>query len=167
MTGASLEDLAARVGAELKARNLLLATAESCTGGWIGEAVTSIPGSSEWYERGFIAYSNQAKCELLGVRAETLERHGAVSEAAVREMAQGALERSGAQWSVAVSGIAGPAGGSAEKPVGMVCLAWARSGQAPLAVTRHFPGDRQAVRRATVAAALAGLLDLLAGKNPS
>ncbi len=162
----SLEGLAARLGAELKSRGLMLVTAESCTGGWIGEAVTSIAGSSEWYDRGFIAYSNPAKGELLGVLPETLARHGAVSEAAVLEMAQGALDRSQAQWSVAVSGIAGPAGGTAEKPVGTVCLAWAGRGQAPVALTRLFAGDRQSVRRQTVVAALAGLLDLLAGKNP-
>jgi len=163
----SLKDLAARLGAEFKARGLLLVTAESCTGGWIGEAVTSVSGSSEWYDRGFIAYSNAAKSELLGVRPETLERHGAVSEATVLEMAQGALDRSRADCSVAVSGIAGPTGGMPGKPVGTVCLAWARGGQAPVALTRHFTGDRQAVRRQTVAAALAGLLDLLVGKNPS
>lgn len=167
MSDASLERLAGQVGAALKARGLLLATAESCTGGWIGMAVTSVPGSSDWYDRGFIAYSNQAKGELLGVRSETLERHGAVSEAAVLEMARGALERSRAQWSVAVSGIAGPAGGTADKPVGMVCLAWARQDGGAVASTRQFAGDRQSVRRQTVAAALAGLLDLLASQDPS
>jgi len=163
----SLDDLAARLGEELRARGLLLVTAESCTGGWIGEAVTSVSGSSEWYDRGFIAYSNAAKSELLGVRPETLERQGAVSEATVLEMAQGALDRSRAHCSVAVSGIAGPTGGTPGKPVGTVCLAWARRAQGPVALTRHFAGDRRAVRRQTVAAALAGLLDLLMGKNPS
>jgi nicotinamide-nucleotide amidase len=165
MDDVALYDLAARLGAALKARGLLLATAESCTGGWIGQAVTAVPGSSEWYDRGFIAYSNEAKRELLGVSSQTLEREGAVSEAAVREMARGALAASRARVAVAVSGIAGPTGGTAAKPVGMVCLAWAEQGGETVAVTRHFGGDREVVRRRAVAAALEGLLDFVAGRK--
>lgn len=165
MEDKALLDLAARLGAALKTRGLFLATAESCTGGWIGQALTAVSGSSEWYDRGFIAYSNDAKRELLGVLAQTLERDGAVSEAAVREMAQGALARSRAQLAVAVSGIAGPTGGTPAKPVGTVWLAWAGKGMETAAVTRRFQGGREAVRRQTVAAALAGLLDLVQGRK--
>ena len=160
MDDAGLYELAVRLGAALKARGLFLATAESCTGGWIGQAVTAVAGSSEWYDRGFIAYSNDAKRDLLNVSQQTLESHGAVSEAAVREMALGALAKSRARLAVAVSGVAGPSGGTPAKPVGTVCLAWAGEGVESVAVTRHFPGDREAVRRQTVAAALEGLLAL-------
>ncbi|HET9699598.1 MAG TPA: nicotinamide-nucleotide amidohydrolase family protein [Burkholderiales bacterium] len=166
MDDAALYDLAARLGTTLKARGLVLASAESCTGGWIGQAVTAVSGSSEWYDRGFIAYSNEAKRELLGVSAQTLERDGAVSEAAVREMAQGALAGSRARVAVAVSGIAGPTGGTPAKPVGTVCLAWAGVGLETAAVTRHFAGGREAVRRQTVEAALRGLLQLVQGEKP-
>src|SRR6267378_6142195 len=121
----TLKTLARRVGARLKNRNLKLATAESCTGGWIAQAVTSVSGSSEWFDRGFVTYSNDAKKELLGVRARTLSRHGAVSEETAREMASGALARSRAQVALAVTGIAGPGGGTRKKPVGLVCFAWA------------------------------------------
>src|SRR5215831_857510 len=121
----SLASLARRVGSRLRRRGLMLATAESCTGGWIAQAVTSVAGSSDWFERGFVTYSNEAKKEMLGVRAATLSRHGAVSEEAAREMASGALKRSGAHVAIAVTGIAGPGGGTREKPVGTVCFAWA------------------------------------------
>jgi len=121
----TLTTLATLVGARLKAKGLKLATAESCTGGWVAQAVTSVSGSSEWFDRGFVTYSNQAKCEMLGVRPETLAAHGAVSEPTAREMAAGALEHSVAGVSVAVTGVAGPTGGSPQKPVGMVCFAWA------------------------------------------
>jgi len=120
----SLASLARRVGSRLKRRRLKLATAESCTGGWIAQAVTSVAGSSEWFERGFVTYSNEAKKEMLGVRAATLSRHGAVSEETAREMAAGALKRSEAHVALAVTGIAGPGGGTRKKPVGMVCFAW-------------------------------------------
>ena len=120
-----------------------------------------IPGSSEWYERGFIVYTNVAKREMLGVMPETLEGFGAVSEPVVREMAQGALDHSRAQVAVAVSGVAGPSGGSADKPVGTVCLAWAWGDGTIWAETRHFDGDRDAVRRQSVVRALERLLDLL------
>jgi nicotinamide-nucleotide amidase len=161
-----LYDLAAAVGAALKAQGLVLATAESCTGGWIGEAVTMIPGSSAWYDRGFITYTNNAKQQMLGVRAETLARHGAVSEATVREMAAGALAASDAQIAVSVSGVAGPTGGTPDKPVGMVCIGWARAGGAAVetrAETCRFNGDREAVRRQSVIRALKGVLDITAG----
>lgn len=157
-----LETLAARLGTALKARGWWLVTAESCTGGWLGQVVTSVPGSSHWYDRGFITYTNAAKQEMLGVAAQTLARFGAVSEATVKEMAQGALARSRADVSVAISGIAGPGGATPDKPVGTVCMAWvSRPGNCELQ-TFHFAGDRAAVRRQAVAAALEGLLRLAA-----
>ncbi len=159
MIDVELETLARRVGCTLAARGAKLATAESCTGGWIAEAVTAISGSSAWFDRGFVTYSNEAKSDMLGVAAHTLATHGAVSEATVREMAEGALARSLADFALAVSGVAGPTGGTATKPVGMVCLAWAaRSGTTRVA-TAHFSGDRTAVRRQTVICALQGVLD--------
>ncbi|MBI2311940.1 MAG: CinA family protein [Betaproteobacteria bacterium] len=161
----SLEQLAARVGAALKRNEMMLATAESCTGGWLGQAVTAVAGSSDWYERGFITYTYISKREMLGVRDETLERYGAVSEAAVREMAEGALAHSHAQVAAAISGIAGPSGGSREKPVGTVCFAWALKGGATLSETRQLDGDRDEVRRQSVEIALSGLLDLLHGEK--
>ena len=139
-------------------RGMKLATAESCTGGLIAGAITDVAGSSAWFDRGFVTYSNEAKIEMLGVRSETLLSNGAVSEPVAREMAAGALARSAADLAVAVTGIAGPAGGSAEKPVGMVCFAWARRGGPVEAVTRHFEDNRSAVRDAAVLAALEGLL---------
>ena len=151
--------LAADLGVALAARGWKVATAESCTGGMIAGAITDIAGSSAWFERGFVTYSNEAKVELLGVRAETLARFGAVSEAAAREMVAGALERSRADIAVAVSGVAGPGGGTPEKPVGLVWLAWGVRGGLTDAASRHFPGDRAAVREATVAMALAGLTE--------
>lgn len=156
----SLDTLAARLGAALKARRRRLVTAESCTGGWVAQAVTAIAGSSEWFERGYVCYSNASKTELLGVAPETLERHGAVSEQTSREMAAGALARSRAEVAVAVTGIAGPAGGTAEKPVGTVCFAWSAQGRTRTE-TRRFAGDREGVRRQSVARALEGLLEVL------
>jgi nicotinamide-nucleotide amidase len=158
---AELSGLAERLGSALKARRWVLATAESCTGGWVAEAVTGVSGSSEWFDRGFVTYSNAAKEELLGLSRETLEHHGAVSEQAVREMARGALTHSRAQVAVAVSGIVGPTGGTREKPVGTVWLAWATEGG--VVVTRHalLAGDRESVRRQAVVAALQGILTAL------
>mgnify|MGYP001607769440 CR=1 FL=1 len=153
--------LAERVGEALKSRALMLATAESCTGGWIGAAITDVPGSSDWYERGFITYTYISKREMLGVKAQTLDRHGAVSEQTVKEMVTGALAASHAQVAVAVSGTAGPAGGTPEKPVGTVCLAWALRNGEPVAETLHFAGDREAVRRQSVERALEGVLELI------
>ena len=159
MEGIDLETLAAQLGESLRERGLMLTTAESCTGGWVAQAITAVSGSSQWFERGFVTYSNAAKVELLGVHPATLEQHGAVSEATVREMVEGALARSHAQVAVAVSGIAGPGGGSLEKPVGTVCLAWAGSGMETRTQTLLFMGNREAVRRQAVAAVLQGLLD--------
>lgn len=141
-----------------------LATAESCTGGLMAATCTDLAGSSNWFERGFVSYSNAAKCELLGVDPALIDRHGAVSEPVVRAMAGGALAHSHAQVAIAVTGVAGPSGGSPEKPVGTVWLAWAT----PLGVTselQHFPGDRAAVRQATVQHALARLTELVQTKT--
>ncbi|MDP1635577.1 MAG: nicotinamide-nucleotide amidase [Gallionellaceae bacterium] len=153
-----LEHLSIRLGEVLLERKLMLACAESCTGGWVSEVVTATAGSSQWFERGFVTYSNAAKQELLGVRADTLRQEGAVSEAVAREMAVGALRRSHAQAALAISGVAGPGGGSPGKPVGTVCFAWVLRGGEPAAETLHFPGDREAVRKLSVIHALQGLL---------
>ena len=157
-----MEELAKKLGEELKRARAMLVTAESCTGGWVAQAVTSVAGSSDWFERGFVTYSNASKQELLGVREETLEEHGAVSEQTAREMAQGALARSKGTLALAVTGVAGPAGGSREKPVGMVCFAWADRNSLK-SETRRFSGDRESVRRQSVVHALEGLLKRLAG----
>ena len=122
MADTVLYELAERLGRALEQRGMMAATAESCTGGWVAEAITMVPGSSAWFDRGFVTYTYVSKREMLGVKLETLDRHGAVSEAIVREMVQGALERSQAKIAVAVSGTAGPSGGTPEKPVGTVCL---------------------------------------------
>jgi nicotinamide-nucleotide amidase len=153
--------IAHQLGEVLFEKGWMMACAESCTGGGIAAAVTEIAGSSQWFDRGFVTYSNQAKQDMLGVTKETLENHGAVSEQTVREMVTGALSRSGAQVSVAVSGIAGPSGGTDEKPVGTVCLAWLVEGQEPVAHTEHFGGDRSSVREQTVLFALQGLLSVI------
>lgn len=158
----NLSDLASRVGAALRDRQLKLVTAESCTGGWIAKIVTDIPGSSGWFDCGWVTYSNTAKTALLGVAEATLERCGAVSAETVAEMAAGALQRGDAGISVAVSGIAGPDGGSPDKPVGTVYLAWMQADGLLHTECRQFRGDREAVRAQTVAAALEGLLDVLA-----
>ena len=155
-----LEKIAGDLAHALEGSRLTLVTAESCTGGWVGRALTSIAGSSRWFDRGFITYSNTAKTEMLGVPAETLERQGAVSEATVRAMAAGALARSPADIAVAVTGVAGPGGGSPDKPVGTVWFAWGRKGPAIRAECFQLDGDRDAVRRQSVAIALKGLLKL-------
>lgn len=157
-----LEILAERLGGALLSRGEWLAVAESCTGGWLAQSVTAIAGSSAWFDRGFVTYSNTAKVEMLGVPETTLERHGAVSEATARAMAQGALLRARADWSVAITGIAGPSGGSPDKPVGTVCFAWAQKDGACEARTCYFAGDRRSVREQSVAHALNGLLERLA-----
>jgi nicotinamide-nucleotide amidase len=158
----TLFGLAEKVGAALKKRKLMLVTAESCTGGWVSEAVTMVPGSSGWFERGFVTYTYISKREMLGVKEATLGRHGAVAEEVVREMAEGALARSHAQVAVAVSGVAGPSGGTAEKPVGTVCFAWATKAGGLRSETKRYSGDREAVRRQSVERALEGVLALLA-----
>ena len=158
-----IPDLVTRLADALRARGQMIATAESCTGGLIAGACTELAGSSDWFERGVVSYSNAAKTELLGVPADLIAAHGAVSEPVVRAMAAGALQRSQAQRAVAVTGVAGPGGGTATKPVGLVWLAWAQRAADGSITTRaqaqHYPGDRAAVRRATIACALQGLLD--------
>lgn len=137
-----------------------LVTAESCTGGWVAQAVTSIAGSSDWFERGYVTYSNAAKCEDLGVAKGTLLRHGAVSEPTARAMARGALAHSRGTIALAITGIAGPGGGAPGKPVGTVCFAWAR-GRRMRSETKRFRGGRNSVRRQSVAHALRGVLKWL------
>lgn len=161
MSDSDLYELAERVGRQLKDRGLMATTAESCTGGWIAEAITMVPGSSAWFERGFVTYTYISKREMLGVRGETLERHGAVSEECVTEMVYGALERSHAQAAVAVSGTAGPSGGTPQKPVGTVCFAWAIKNGERRSDTRHLVGDREAVRKQSVIHALEVLSQML------
>jgi len=159
-TAAEVANLVARVAADMRARGWMLATAESCTGGLIAGACTDLAGSSHWFEGGIVSYGNAAKTRLLGVPAALIERHGAVSEPVARAMAEGARARLGVDLAVAVTGIAGPGGGSTDKPVGTVWLAWA----GPLGVqTRreHLAGDRAGVRLATVACALRGVLEYL------
>ena len=156
-----LDALSAAVGAALAGQKLMLACAESCTGGWVSQIVTATAGSSDWFECGFVTYSNAAKQEMLGVAAATLEQFGAVSEETARAMALGALSHSRAQISLAITGIAGPGGGSSGKPVGTVCFAWCRTGEHPISETRHFAGTREAIRRLAAQHALQGLLGLL------
>jgi nicotinamide-nucleotide amidase len=156
-----MDVLAAQVGGILKAHGLKLATAESCTGGGVAHAITEIAGSSDWFERGFVTYSNESKNELLGVPQETLLQHGAVSEAVVREMVAGALYYSRAQVALAVSGIAGPGGGTAEKPVGMVWFAWGVKDRICVTHLHIFTGNRSEVRAQAVRVALQGVVDLL------
>jgi nicotinamide-nucleotide amidase len=158
--------LARQLGEVCKLRGRTLVLAESCTGGGVGEAITRIPGSSAWLDRGFITYSNAAKEEQLGVKVETLFDHGAVSEAAAREMVLGALRWSHADTAVAITGIAGPDGGSFDKPVGLVWFAWCVRGGAARVEARQLPGDRAEVRRQAIEIALKGLLSALE-KSPS
>lgn len=153
--------LAAELGAALAARGAMCTTAESCTGGLVAGAITDVAGSSAWFERGFVTYSNDAKVELLGVPAATIAAHGAVSEAVAAAMAEGALARTPAAFAVAITGIAGPGGGSPGKPVGTVCFAWAARGAPSRAATWHFDGDRRMVREAATIEALTGLLALV------
>ncbi|HUK03951.1 MAG TPA: CinA family protein [Burkholderiales bacterium] len=153
----SLLSLSRRTGRALKRKKRMLATAESCTGGWVAQALTSVAGSSDWFERGYVTYSNAAKREALGVPKRTLLRYGAVSEQTARAMALGALRRSGAPMSLAITGIAGPGGGLPGKPVGTVCFAWAQ-GRRIRSETRRFRGGRSRVRRQSVIHALRGVL---------
>ncbi len=158
---ATLHSLVQHLGDVMRAEHQTLVTAESCTGGWIAKLVTDIPGSSDWFDCGMAAYSYEAKQALLGVRPETLMEHGAVSEETCIEMVSGALIHSGATLAVAVTGIAGPGGGTDDKPVGTVWIGWKRRGDYPHAELFHFDGNRDAVRRQTVAAAINGLLKSL------
>lgn len=157
----AIDRLAARVGVAALAGHVTLATAESCTGGLLAGAITAIAGSSAWFDRGFVCYSNRAKIEELGVDPAIIEQHGAVSQETALAMAQGAQRASGAQWTIAVTGVAGPAGGSPDKPVGTVWFAWAGPDGAQ-ALHRRLDGDRAAVRAASVEIALRGLVDRLA-----
>jgi nicotinamide-nucleotide amidase len=157
MTPAHIATLVEALAAELRSRALMMATAESCTGGLFAGACTELSGSSDWFERGFVTYSNAAKVELLGVPAELIDTHGAVSEPVAHAMAAGALAHSKARLAVSVTGVAGPTGGTAGKPVGTVWFGWATP-QGVFTEHRCFDGDRAAVRQATVAHALAGLL---------
>jgi nicotinamide-nucleotide amidase len=154
------DDLAERAGHLLLAHRMFLVTAESCTGGALAEIITRIPGSSHWFERGFVAYSNDAKQEQLQVPPETLARCGAVSEETALAMAEGALGNSHAHVSVAITGIAGPEGGTPEKPVGSVCIAWAGREMSPRSVSTVFQGDRLQVRHQACLLALQGLIDI-------
>jgi nicotinamide-nucleotide amidase len=162
---ASLAGRAEALAAELRAHGRMMATAESCTGGWIAKVCTDLSGSSDWFDRGLVTYSNRAKAEELGVRAATLERYGAVSEMVVAEMARGARAAAHVDYAVAVSGIAGPGGGTPGKPVGTVCFAWVGPDDEPETETLCFDGDREAVRRQTVAHALDGLLQRVARRR--
>lgn len=165
MADVELQALSERLGRALSARGARLVTAESCTGGWIGEVVTMVPGSSGWYDRGFITYSNAAKRAVLGVSAQTLLAQGAVSEATVLEMVEGALRLSGAEFGLAVSGVAGPGGGTPEKPVGMVCIAVVTPVQQQVR-TFQFIGPRDMVKFQSAQAAMNMLRRLLAGGPP-
>ncbi len=157
-----METLLAQVAAALQAKGWMLTTAESCTGGWIAKLCTDLTGSSAWFERGFVTYSNESKQEMLGVPAATLAEYGAVSEAVTAAMATGALLHSRAQVAVSVSGIAGPGGGTITKPVGMVCFGWAAQDGKVRTATQYFQGDREAVRYQAVQYALQGVLQMLA-----
>lgn len=157
----ALSERAHAVAAELKAHGRVLALAESCTGGWIAKVCTDLPGSSAWFERGFVTYSNLAKSECLGVGQASLQRFGAVSEMVAAEMARGARSAAHADFAVAVTGVAGPDGGTPDKPVGTVCFGWVGPDDEPETETCLFSGDRDTVRRRTVAHALEGLLERL------
>ncbi|MCB5186654.1 nicotinamide-nucleotide amidase [Methylobacillus caricis] len=157
---AFLLTLSTELGRTMQQRQLLLALAESCTGGWAAQCITAIPGSSAWFDRGFVTYSNAAKQQMLQVQAATLQKYGAVSEETAREMALGALQYSDANISAAITGIAGPDGGSPHKPVGTVCFGWAHSDGRIITSTHHFSGDREQVRRQSVKTVIEGLLQL-------
>ena len=162
---ADLSRLSADVGSALQAAGAVLATAESCTGGWVAEIITATAGSSAWFDCGFVTYSNAAKQRMLGVEAATLQTHGAVSEAVALDMARGALAHSDATAALSITGIAGPGGAVPGKPVGTVCFGWAMADGRIRSETRHFDGDREAVRRQSACHTLAVLLALL-GATP-
>ncbi len=161
MSDSVLHDMAERLGHLLLLNEAYLVTAESCTAGGLAEIITRIPGSSQWFERGFVTYSDIAKQELLGVSHDTLDQFGAVSEETACAMAEGALLNSHARISVAITGIAGPDGGSEEKPVGTICLAWMRQGEGPKTTRVLFKGDRLQIRGQACLLALQGLIDML------
>jgi len=151
-----LFELAERLGRSLKDNDRIIATAESCTGGWIAEAITEIPGSSAWFDRGFVSYSNAAKIQMLGVNPKTLEQYGAVSAETVAEMVAGALAHSDATTAIAVSGIAGPDGGTSAQPVGTVYIAWKNKGEEAVVIKKQFSGNRHQIRAQTVKIAIEG-----------
>ena len=157
-----LEATAQLLGGKLREQGRQLVTAESCTGGWIAQTATAIPGSSAWFDRGYVTYSNRAKMEILAVPETVLVKHGAVSTQTAAAMAAGAIGASGVDISVAVTGVAGPDGGTPDKPVGMVCFGWCLRDADPVTRVVQFDGDRQGVRAQTVAVALDGLLELIA-----
>lgn len=158
----TLQALVAEVGEALKKHNVMIVTAESCTGGMIAEALTSVAGSTAWFDRAYISYSYESKREMLGVKESTIQKKGAISQECVEEMVVGGLQNSHAEVGVACSGIAGPSGGSPDKPVGTVWIAWAKQGQNDI-ITKlfHFDGDRDSIRRQTTEASLRGVLDIL------
>lgn len=156
-----LHTLAADLGSALKQKGYMLTTAESCTGGLVGATITEIAGSSAWFERGFVTYSNQSKIDLLGVSPKTLEKFGAVSEQTAIEMAEGALKNSHADIAISITGIAGPDGGTPQKPIGTVCFAWAATNRATQAKTLLLHGTRQAIRQQAVVVALGYLMELV------
>ena len=158
---ALLQAAAAELGEQLVSRNMMLATAESCTGGWVAKVITDLAGSSQWFECALVSYHNEAKQGLLGVSEQTLKDYGAVSQPAVKEMVLGLLDRCNAKIGVSISGVAGPGGGTDEKPVGTVWMAWARPGRVLEAVKYKFEGDREQVRRQAVYQALQGVKRLL------
>jgi nicotinamide-nucleotide amidase len=158
-----ISSLTLRCAESLQREGLRLAVAESCTGGWLAKVLTDLPGSSAWFDRGYVTYSNAAKSSMLGVDEATLIAHGAVSLETVAEMVAGALERSGADLALAVSGIAGPGGGSSKKPVGTVCFAWQRRGSEPRVSRERFDGDREMVRQQSVVYLLQRLDEMLDG----
>lgn len=162
-----LFDLAEKLGQLLKDKGKKISTAESCTGGWIAQVITEIPGSSSWFDRGFVTYSNLSKMEMLGVSRVTLEKYGAVSEETVREMAAGALTNSASDWSIAVSGIAGPDGGTPEKPVGTVMIGWQERGCEPKSLKLQLKGSRHEIRRETVLKALVKMYRMLSEEGDS
>ncbi len=162
ITDADLQQSAHQVGQVLRQRSWMLCSAESCTGGWVAKILTDVAGSSAWFERGFVTYSNLAKQEMLGVEATVIEHHGAVSELTAREMARGALQHSHANISLSITGIAGPDGGSESKPVGLVWFAWAMQDEEIRCEQHIFTGDRNAVRRQAVVTALQGVETCLA-----
>lgn len=153
-----MQDLVTKIAAKLLEKKMVLATAESCTGGWIAQQLTDIAGSSEWFDCGLVTYSNKSKQKLLGVSAESLSAYGAVSPEVVTEMAEGVVSTAGVSISVATSGVAGPGGGSSDKPVGMVWFAWAEQGKETRTEKKQFSGNRESVRKQAVKHALDGIL---------
>ncbi|MCH2272105.1 MAG: CinA family protein [SAR86 cluster bacterium] len=161
MNQEKLETISSELGELLKLKDYSFTCAESCTGGWVGHALTSIPGSSEWFGSSFVTYSYEAKTQILGVSSEDLDNFGAVSEEIVEQMVSGALHKSGANVGVAISGIAGPAGGTDTKPVGTVCFAWKMEGQDVITSTEYFAGERNEIRYSSVERALMGTIELV------